>query len=159
MALGTPGLLVAFAIINSSPPSIAYMHRWTRSALIQIMVCRLVGTKPLPKPMLGYCRKLERQEQTLIKIQHFSFTKIHLKISSAIRFREKWVDSPFSSLNQDGGNMDNENKSPGEILLPIRLWLIALHHHFVNTDTSTKWTTCRQHLQFISFERNSLYSD
>ena len=27
--------------VNSSPPSAAYMHRWTGSALVQIMACRL----------------------------------------------------------------------------------------------------------------------
>ena len=29
----------------------AYMYQWTISALVHIMVCHLVGTKPLPKPM------------------------------------------------------------------------------------------------------------
>ena len=33
--------------INSSPPSAAYMHQWTGSALVQIMTCRLPGAKPL----------------------------------------------------------------------------------------------------------------
>ena len=37
------------------PTSAANMHRWTGSALVQIMACRLFGAKPLPKPMLGYC--------------------------------------------------------------------------------------------------------
>ena len=42
--------------INSSPPSAAYMHQWIRSALVQIMACRLFSTKPLSEPMLGYCQ-------------------------------------------------------------------------------------------------------
>ena len=37
---------------NSSHPSTAYVRQWTRSALIQIMACRLSGAKPLSKPML-----------------------------------------------------------------------------------------------------------
>ena len=41
---------------NSSPPSAAYMRQWIGSALVQIMACRLIGTKPLSKPMLGYCQ-------------------------------------------------------------------------------------------------------
>ena len=41
---------------NSSPPSAAYMRQWTRSAVIQIMACRLFDAKPLSKPMLGYCQ-------------------------------------------------------------------------------------------------------
>ena len=32
---------------NSSPHCAAYMRRWIGSALLQIMVCRLFGTKPL----------------------------------------------------------------------------------------------------------------
>ena len=52
------------------------------------MVCRLFGTRPLSKPMRSYCQ-LYSKEQTnseiVIKIQNFSFTKMHLKISS-----EKW---------------------------------------------------------------------
>ena len=39
-------------IVNSSPQ---YMHQWTGSALVQIMVCHLFDTKPLPEPMLTYC--------------------------------------------------------------------------------------------------------
>ena len=42
--------------INSSPPSAAYMCQWIGSALVQIMACRLIGDKPLSKPMLGYCQ-------------------------------------------------------------------------------------------------------
>ena len=39
---------------NSSPPSAEYMRQWTGSELVQIMACRLVGTDPLSKTMLGY---------------------------------------------------------------------------------------------------------
>ena len=34
-------------------------------ALVQIMVCRLFGDKPLSKPMLGFCQ-LDSQEQTSV---------------------------------------------------------------------------------------------
>ena len=53
--------------INSSPPSAAYMRQWIGSALVQIMACRLFGTKPLSKPMLGYCL-LDPWEQTSVQI-------------------------------------------------------------------------------------------
>ena len=33
--------------VKSSPPSAAYMRQWIGSALIEIMACRLFGTKPL----------------------------------------------------------------------------------------------------------------
>ena len=42
--------------VNSSPPSAAYMRQWMRSALVQIMTCRLFGAKPLSKPMQGSCQ-------------------------------------------------------------------------------------------------------
>ena len=42
--------------VNSSPPSAAYMRQWTGLALIQIMICRMVGAKPLPEPTLTYCQ-------------------------------------------------------------------------------------------------------
>ena len=42
--------------VNSSPPSAAYMRQWIRSALVQIMACRLCGAKPLSEPMLEYCQ-------------------------------------------------------------------------------------------------------
>ena len=43
-------------LFNSSPPSTAWMRQWTGSALVQIMACRLIGAKPLAKPMLTYCQ-------------------------------------------------------------------------------------------------------
>ena len=52
--------------INLSPPGAAYMRKWIGWALVQIMACRLYGTKPLSKPMLGYCQ-LNPKEQTSVK--------------------------------------------------------------------------------------------
>ena len=52
--------------INSFPPSAAYIREWIRSALVQIMVCRLFGTKPLSKPVLGCCQ-LHPMEQISMK--------------------------------------------------------------------------------------------
>ena len=48
-----------WSLINSSPPSAAYimyMRQRIGSALVQIMACRLFGAKPLSKPMLRYCQ-------------------------------------------------------------------------------------------------------
>ena len=58
--------------INSSFPSAAYMHQWTRSALVQVMACRLFGAKPLLEPMLAYC-KLHSWEQ--ISVNSVIFVK------------------------------------------------------------------------------------
>ena len=71
--------------LNWSPPSAAYMCQSIGLALVQIMACRLFGAKPLSKPMLGYCQLDPwgtNFSEILIKIQNFSFTKIHLKLSS-----------------------------------------------------------------------------
>ena len=37
-----------------SPRSAAYTPRWTGSALIQVMACRLFGSKPLRESVLTY---------------------------------------------------------------------------------------------------------
>ena len=52
---------------NSVRPSAAYMRQWIESALVQIMACRLFGTKLLSKPMLVYCQ-LGPYEQTSVKV-------------------------------------------------------------------------------------------
>ena len=83
---GPGGCYVCCILWVCHPPSAAYMHRWTGSALAQIMACLLYGTKPLSKLMLGYCQ-IDPWEQTSVKFESkyifFSFTKMHLKISSA----------------------------------------------------------------------------
>ena len=62
------------------------MRQWIKSALVQIMACRLFGAKPLSEQMLTYFQ-LAPQEQTSvkiwIKIQFFLFKKMFLKKSSA----------------------------------------------------------------------------
>ena len=40
--------------VNSSLPNATYMRQRIRSALVQIMACRLFSAKPLPEPMLSY---------------------------------------------------------------------------------------------------------
>ena len=42
------------------------MCQWIGSTLVQIMACRLFGTKPLSKPMLGYCQ-FDPWEQASVK--------------------------------------------------------------------------------------------
>ena len=43
-------------MLNSCPPSAAYMRYLTRSALIQIKACRLFGARPLSAPIMAYCQ-------------------------------------------------------------------------------------------------------
>ena len=42
---------ILISSINSSPPSVAYMRRWTESAFIQVMACRL-GAVSIRKTVL-----------------------------------------------------------------------------------------------------------
>ena len=67
------------------------MPQWIGSTLVQIMACRLFSAKSLSKPMLGYCQLgplWTNFHEILVKIQIFSFMKMHLKIASV-----KW--QPF----------------------------------------------------------------
>ena len=42
--------------------------RWTESALVQIMACRLFGANPLPEPMLAHCQ-MDPWEQISVKFE------------------------------------------------------------------------------------------
>ena len=57
---------VVSLFIFSCDPSAVYLRQWIGSTLVQIMACRLFGTKPLSKPMLGYSL-LTSYEQTSVK--------------------------------------------------------------------------------------------
>ena len=54
------------------PPCTAYMHRWSGSALVQIIAWRLDGTKPLSGPMLTYCQ-LEPQTYVIWNWNGFEY--------------------------------------------------------------------------------------
>ena len=58
----------SYVVNNSSLPSAAYMRRWTGSALVQVMACRLFGAKPLPEPMRVYYQ-LDSWEQISLKFK------------------------------------------------------------------------------------------
>ena len=74
-------------ILNSSPLSSAYMRLWTWSALVQIMACHSVPSHYLKECWVIVNWTLSNKLQWhLIKIQSISFTKMHLKISSAKRW-------------------------------------------------------------------------
>ena len=57
-------------------------------SLVQIVVCRLVATKPLSEQILEYYQLGTNFSQIQIEIHIFSFNKMHLKILPA-----KW--QPF----------------------------------------------------------------
>ena len=74
-------------IFNSSPSSAAFMQQWIGSALVQIMACRLFGAKIWSQSVLG-----TNFNENFIKIQNFSFMKMHIEISS-VKWRP-WEVNP-----------------------------------------------------------------
>ena len=54
--------------LNSSSSSAEYICKLIGLALVQVMACRLFGTKPLPKPMLAYC-KFDSWQQTSVTFE------------------------------------------------------------------------------------------
>ena len=69
---------VQLDLFNSSPPSATYMCQWTWSSLNHITACRLFGAKPLPEPMLVYCR-LDSWEQISVKFE-LKFCHFHSRM-------------------------------------------------------------------------------
>ena len=90
---------------NSSPPSVSYICKGTGLALVQVMACRLFGTKPLPE-VLNQCWRIgnwtpgKNFSEIWIRILSFSFKKMHLKMSSAtmaaILSRGRWVNNQLA---------------------------------------------------------------
>ena len=69
---------VEYSSVNSSPPNAAYVRQWIGSALVHLMACRLLQCWFIVSWTLW-----NQLQWNLIKIQTISFTKMHLKISSA----------------------------------------------------------------------------
>ena len=64
-----------------------YMHQYNIPTLVQLMACRLFGTKPLSQPKLPYCQ-LDPKEHISVKFYlkfNFSFKEIHLEMSAKWR--------------------------------------------------------------------------
>ena len=67
-------------LYNSLKSSNANMRHQTRPPLVQIMVCRLFGPRPLSEPMLKYCHI---DPKGYISMTFFlNWQKIYLKMSS-----------------------------------------------------------------------------
>ena len=86
-------------VLYSSPPSPAYIRQWTTSALVQIMACRLAGTKLViwTNAEILLIGPLETNySKIIIKISIFSLKKMHLKLSSgkmvAFLSSGRWVN-------------------------------------------------------------------
>ena len=51
-----PMVTIFWRLNHPPPPCAAYMPQWIGSALVQIMACRIFGTKLLSKPLMGCCQ-------------------------------------------------------------------------------------------------------
>ena len=63
------------------------MRHWPGSSLAKLMACRLLGTRPLPEPILIHCQLDSglwiNFSKIIIEIRTFSLKIMHLKMSSA----------------------------------------------------------------------------
>ena len=92
---------------HSFSTSAAYMRQWIRSALVQIMFCRLLGAKPSSEPMLGYWdivnwtlrNKLQWNfnQNTKLFIHENASEKIVCEMA-AILSRGRWVNFWFDNM-------------------------------------------------------------
>ena len=112
--------------INSSPPSASYMCQWTGSSLVQVMAGRLIGAKPLSKPILGYCQ-LDPLQQISIKFDSI-YKTFHSRKCIWKYHLPKW--QPFSPKGDK-----------------LR-WLMpkGLCHHIF----PSRWRFCPECLSFLS---------
>ena len=67
------------------------MRRQTRPSLIQIMVCRLLGAKPLSDAMLAYCQldpweliSVKFYQNTTIVIENSELEKVACKLAAIL---------------------------------------------------------------------------
>ena len=88
---------------NSLQPRDACIRYQTRPSLVQIMVCRLFGAKPLSQPMLDYCPSTHGNifqwnlnQNTTISIEDSEFQNVVRK-SSAILSRPQCVNDAIWS--------------------------------------------------------------
>ena len=116
------------------------MRQWTGSTLVQIMACRLFGTKPLSKPMLGYCQLDPRNKLQWISKQNTNFF-IHENASENIicetLSRGRWVklyficcpnepscfkgqtaENTYKEKLIDSISLGNDSKQTGNLPLP-----------------------------------------
>ena len=100
------------------------MRRWTGSSLVQVMACRLFGTKPLAEPMLA-CSQLDSWEQLSVKFKsefyHFHSRKFIWKCRLP-----KWQPFCPAEVSWQNSHMTKAH-SPVDIL-PCRDDISAVWH-------------------------------
>ena len=130
-------------------------HMYVDWALVQVMVCRLFGTKPIPGPTLNCCQ-LDPWEQIsvtfLFEILTFSFKKLCSEMSSA-----RWW--PFcsggdelketchpsdTSVTADGSSQSGSGEIVTKVIFNVYrplLWVDnAISNHNNESSVSRFWT-------------------
>ena len=103
----------------SSYPSVLYMHRWTRSALVQAITWSSADLLSIGPFGTNF-------SEIRIETQHFSFVKMHLNISST-----KW--RPFY---QGGGGGGGKKNCTIQTIVGVSkkgvayVWATTFSHHF-----------------------------
>ena len=118
--------------LKSSPPCAAYLRQWTRSSLIGVMACCLLGANPLPAPMLPYSQ-LHHWERTSVKFE-LNYKTFHSwkciwkhRLRNGDHFVQgRWVDSlPQQSRNHMHYTQDiQKHQSISLLAIPIDILLI-----------------------------------
>ena len=100
-------------------------HTWFK--LVQKMACRLLGAMYYLKCWFIVNRTLRKKTSVLIKVQSFSFTKMHLKISSG-----QW--QPF--YTEDMGKFSSHHQMDYWLLLKQANSCQSLFKSFVSLECS-----------------------
>ena len=92
------------AVLNSSP---SYMHQWIKSALVQIMACRLFSTKPFSKPMCWVIVNWTLRNKLQLNFNQNTKLFIHENASediicemAAILSRGRWVNFSIMDIQE-----------------------------------------------------------
>ena len=109
------------SLTNSSPPSVTYMHQWIRSALVQIMACRLFGTKPLSKPVLGY------YQNTKLFIHENAPENIICKMAAILSKADEYFRWKRNKLLQDHIVLNHiQTMLPASVLFLVWYWPVLV---------------------------------
>ena len=130
------------------PPSAAYIRRWTGSALVQVMTCRLSGAKPWPEPILPHCQ-LDTWEQILGLFHKNAFETPVWEMAAILSRREmSFNDKSYKCMPcslryyRFGKYIRCYNTIKGEHWLIRECRIDLLYLICVNTITTTPTLTC-----------------
>ena len=122
--------------VNSSSHSAAYMRRWIGSALLQIMVCRLFGTKPLSEQTFRYSQELSPGPLVYMNKLQWNFNQkwklfIHGNAS-------EYIVCKMAAILSRGGNWTRIKHAvwPSKCIFNTHVWINLYQFHW-NVYTMT----------------------